>query len=74
MVLPLVATAVALAIVPFADWLATLTHEIAVIGPGLAGQRTRLPKTVTVAPPEDWQPRAASLLALGLSAAGERSS
>jgi tRNA threonylcarbamoyladenosine biosynthesis protein TsaB len=56
----------ALAIAPFADWLATLTPEVAVMGPGLAGHEKRLPKEVIVAPREDWQPRAASLLALGM--------
>jgi len=58
--------ATALAITPFADWLATLTPDVAVIGPGLTGIETRLPATVLVAPREDWQPRAASLLALGM--------
>lgn len=58
--------AAALAIAPFADWLATLTPGVAVMGPGLGGHEKRLPKTVIVAPREDWQPRAASLLALGM--------
>jgi len=56
----------ALAITPFADWLATLTPDVAVMGPGLTENETRLPPTVMVAPREDWQPRAASLLALGM--------
>jgi tRNA threonylcarbamoyladenosine biosynthesis protein TsaB len=55
-----------LAITPFADWLTTLAPGVAVIGPGLAGQEARLPDTVIIAPRDDWQPRAASLLVLGM--------
>jgi tRNA threonylcarbamoyladenosine biosynthesis protein TsaB len=54
-----------LGISPFTDWLATLSPDVWVTGPGLAKHRQRLPATVQVSA-EDWHPLASSLLSLGL--------
>ncbi len=56
----------ALTIMPFEQWLATLSPGAWVTGPGLAGQGARLPNSIRVVPEADWTPRAESLLALGL--------
>lgn len=55
-----------LAIQPFAEWLDHLGAGVWVSGPGLSKLRDRLPSAVHVVPPEQWNPRAESLLRLGL--------
>ena len=56
----------ALTIVPFEQWLTTLSPGVCAMGPGLDGQVKRLPAFVAAAPQADWHPRAETLLALGL--------
>jgi tRNA threonylcarbamoyladenosine biosynthesis protein TsaB len=64
----------ALRIEPIADWLARRDPSTWVTGPGLGGHRQHLPAAVRVVGAEDWDPRAESLLSLGLARyrAGER--
>jgi tRNA threonylcarbamoyladenosine biosynthesis protein TsaB len=58
--------ATALAIERFEDWLARRRESTWVSGPGLATYRERIPKGVPVVAAADWNPRAETLLALGL--------
>lgn len=62
-----------LAIAPFAEWLQRWTPDVRVSGPGLRVVGTRLP-TGAALDPELWEPRAESVLQLGLARlrAGER--
>ena len=55
-----------LAIVPFAEWSASLVAGTWVTGPGLEMLAPRLPANVSVVPADDWNPRSKSLLCLGL--------
>lgn len=55
-----------LTIRPVADWLADLPAETCVLGPGLERFGAFLPASVTIAPREEWLPRADSILAAGL--------
>jgi tRNA threonylcarbamoyladenosine biosynthesis protein TsaB len=57
----------ALTIRPFAEWLAGRAAEAAVSGPGLLKWRTSLPAGVPVLDESLWEPRAESLLRLGLA-------
>jgi len=63
-----------LSIQPFAAWLAGRAGDAWVSGPGLRVAGRRLPEGVRVVPAEDWDPRAESLLALGVARfhAGDR--
>jgi tRNA threonylcarbamoyladenosine biosynthesis protein TsaB len=56
-----------LSIQPFADWLARREGDAWVTGPGLRVSGRRLPDGVSVVPAEHWDPRAESLLSLGLA-------
>lgn len=58
----------ALAIRPFAEWLATCPADTWVSGPGLETFLDRVPTRQSVVPRPDWSPRAEALLALGLTA------
>src|SRR5205823_7480126 len=60
-------TAGALTIRPFADWLAQRGGDARVSGPGLLKWRTQLPADVPVLDESLWEPRAESLLHLGLA-------
>src|SRR5262249_13199565 len=51
-----------LRIEPFADWLAGCDPRAWVTGPGLPGQRQRLPSEAHVVDPAAWEPQAESLL------------
>ena len=64
----------ALSIQPLEDWLSQRSGNAWVSGPGLSAYRARLPENIPVAAANDWEPRAESLLALGLHRyqAGER--
>ena len=55
-----------LTIRPFAEWLAGLSHDMGVSGPGIRGHEESLPGRKLV-PAELWDPRPESLLALGLA-------
>lgn len=55
-----------LAIQPLADWMANLTADVHVSGPGLEVYASELPGGVRMAPVADWHPHAESLLRLGL--------
>jgi tRNA threonylcarbamoyladenosine biosynthesis protein TsaB len=48
------------------DWLTTLRPGAAVSGPGLRLYGQRMPAGVEIANPDQWEPRVASLLTLGL--------
>lgn len=63
-----------LAIRPFAEWLAMREAHAAVTGPGLRKWAARVPANVPVVDASLWEPKAASLLRLGLAryTAGER--
>jgi tRNA threonylcarbamoyladenosine biosynthesis protein TsaB len=52
---------------PFADWLAGRAVDAAVSGPGLMRWRANLPAGVPVLDEALWEPRAESLLPLGLA-------
>jgi tRNA threonylcarbamoyladenosine biosynthesis protein TsaB len=56
-----------LRIEPFADWLGRRDLVAWATGPGLRGQRQRLPADVPVVDPAAWEPQAESLLCLGLA-------
>jgi len=58
--------ACALAIRPFAEWLAQRAADAWVSGPGLLRWRAQLPAEVPVVEEALWEPRAESLLYLGL--------
>jgi tRNA threonylcarbamoyladenosine biosynthesis protein TsaB len=64
----------ALAVRPFADWLAGRDAAAWLTGPGLSKWRTQLPGDARVLDEARWEPRAASVLTLGLARyrAGER--
>jgi tRNA threonylcarbamoyladenosine biosynthesis protein TsaB len=64
----------ALAVRPFADWLAGRAADARATGPGLHKWAGRLPAGVPVVDAAAWDPRPASVLRLGLAryAAGER--
>jgi tRNA threonylcarbamoyladenosine biosynthesis protein TsaB len=57
----------ALAVHPFTEWLAGRAADAAVSGPGLLKWRTQLPAAVPVLDETLWEPRAESLLRLGLA-------
>jgi tRNA threonylcarbamoyladenosine biosynthesis protein TsaB len=57
----------ALRVRPFAEWLAGRAADAAVSGPGLLKWRTSLPAGVPVLDESLWEPRAESLLRLGLA-------
>jgi tRNA threonylcarbamoyladenosine biosynthesis protein TsaB len=63
-----------LVIQPFPDWLAGLDKGTWVSGPGLRGHESRLPEGTPIVDPRHWDPRAESLLHIGLRRyqAGER--
>jgi tRNA threonylcarbamoyladenosine biosynthesis protein TsaB len=63
-----------LTIQPFATWLSERGGDAWVTGPGLMKLRERLPADMRVVPEERWEPKAESLLRLGLArfVAGER--
>ncbi|NLF71441.1 MAG: tRNA (adenosine(37)-N6)-threonylcarbamoyltransferase complex dimerization subunit type 1 TsaB [Candidatus Anammoximicrobium sp.] len=48
-------------ILDHADWLAGLTPEVAVTGPGLSGLEDRLPAGIAVVAPACWTPQAATV-------------
>jgi tRNA threonylcarbamoyladenosine biosynthesis protein TsaB len=56
-----------LRIEPFSGWLGRRDPAAWVTGPGLGGQRQRLPADVPVVDPACWEPQAESLLRLGLA-------
>jgi tRNA threonylcarbamoyladenosine biosynthesis protein TsaB len=56
-----------LTIRPFGDWAGQLPPEAWVSGPGLVKWRAKLPAEALCADEKDWNPRAESLLALGLA-------
>ena len=62
--------ATALAIVPFADWLATLSAGSCVIGPGLERFGPRLPAEVRKV--EAWLPNVATVLQVGVAGVAAR--
>ena len=53
-------------ICPFAEWLTEKDKPSHVSGPGLRDKQDRIPEGVNVVEMHDWQPRAESLLRLGL--------
>ena len=55
-----------LAIQPFADWVKTLDPSVWISGPGLQDKESRLPRGQPVVSAEAREPRAESLLILGL--------
>lgn len=57
-----------LRIVAWADWLAETAneHRLGVTGPGLKGHEQDISSSINQTPVTDWQPRAETLLALGL--------
>ena len=57
----------ALAIRPVQDWLPSLTAGQWVSGPGLHKHAARIPKEIHTADPAKWDPRAESLLQIGLA-------
>jgi tRNA threonylcarbamoyladenosine biosynthesis protein TsaB len=56
-----------LCIRPFVEWLALLAPPVWASGPGLRIQEGRFPQSVRVAPPSCWDPKAETLLQLGLA-------